>query len=285
MIAQRIFTILAFALIPAWVAAQTIPVSTANVTNGKIDQVYTGLARVKPLLEAHPSGQFDGRIVEVFVQVGQVVSAGQSMARLTPKSAESGTSSLVLGGAGYTVVANISGVVVAQLQNLGDVVTSGTPLFTIVPETGFRITLSVPLAYADDITYASAATLHLPDGNISVTPSSVQPFDLNGTGFFPVEFAVGRSAPILGSVVDADIIVRSHDNALLIPRQAIVESNSKFFVFLLIGGKAIKTEVMLGIHSSDVVEILSGLKVGDEVITVGNFSLEDGAEVKVVAGG
>lgn len=270
---------------PTALWAQATPVSVAKAGKGAIEQVYHGLARVRPLLEARASGQFDGRIVQVFAQVGEKVKVGQPLARLSPKSVELGNSSLVLGGAGYTVVANVAGVIVAQTQNLGDVISAGTSIFTIVPESGFRISLSVPLQYAGDIGYDSAATLHLADGDIATTPSSVQPFDLTGTGFFPVEFAVTKGAPVLGSVLAADIVVRRNDAALLIPERAIVEKNGAFYVFVVSGGKAVQTEVKLGIRAPGKVEVLSGLKEGDEVVTVGNYALEDGVEVKVVKGG
>lgn len=265
--------------------AQKIPVAAVKATIGSIEQVYDGLARVQPLLDAKASGQYDGRIVQVYAQVGEKVSEGQPLAQLSPKIMEQGTSSLVLGGAGYTVVANVSGVIVSQLQTLGDVVAAGTPIFSIVPEAGFRITLSVPLAYAGDVGYQSPAILHLPDGDLTVAPSSVQRFDLSGTGFFSVEFVVTKRSPILGSVLYASLVVLHRDNALLVPQKALVEQDGSFFVFVISGGKAVLTQVGVGIRTPDSVEIVSGLKAGDEVVTVGNYALEDGSEVAVATGG
>lgn len=282
-----IFATLAIALLStaAMVQAGKIPVAAVKAATGSIEQIYDGLARVRPLLDAKAAGQYDGRIVQVYAQVGQKVSEGQPLAQLSPKTVEQGTSSLVLGGAGYTVVANVSGVIVSQLQTLGDVVAAGTPIFSIVPETGFRITLPVPLAYAGDVGYQSRATLHLSDGDLTVTPSSVQRFDLTGTGFFSVEFVVTKRSPVLGSVLDASLVVRHRDNALLVPQKALVEKDGGFFVFVVSGGKAVLTKVGVGVRTPDSIEITSGLRVGDEVVTVGNYALEDGGEVTVAAGG
>lgn len=275
------------ALLPAAAMGQSgkVPVSTAKAATGSIEQVYDGLARVRPLLDAKASGQYDGRIVQILAQVGQKVTAGQALAQLSPRTVEQGTSSLVLGGAGYTVVANVSGVIVAQLQTVGDVVTAGTPIFSIVPETGFRITLSVPLAYAADVNYQSAATLHLPDGDLAAKPSSVQRFDLTGAGYFPVEFVVTGRSPVLGSVLDTSLVVRRRDQALVVPRKALVEKGGGFYVFVVSGGKAVQTQVGVGIRTPDSVEITSGLNAGDVVVTTGNYALEDGVEIAVAAGG
>ena len=282
-----VLTALVLALLPTAAMAQAgkVPVSTVKAATGSIEHIYDGLARVRPLLDAKASGQYNGRIVQVYAQVGQKVTVGQPLAQLSPKSAEPDTSSLVLGGDGYTVVANISGVIVSQLQMLGDVVAAGTPIFSIMPETGFRITLSVPLAYAADVGFQSQATLHLSDGDLSVTPSSVQRFDLTGTGFFPVEFVVTSRSPVLGRVLDASLVVRHRDNVLVVPSKALVEKDGGFFVFIVKDGKAVLTGVVVGIRTPKTVEITSGLTDGDEVVTIGNYALEDGAEVTVAPGG
>ncbi len=283
-IIAKCILVVAFSL-PSALLAQATPVSTATVAKGLIEQHYQGLARVRPLLETHAAGQFDGRIVEILARVGQPVTAGQPLARLNSKAVELGTSSLVLGGAGYMVVANIDGVIVAQAHSIGDVISAGTPIFTIVPKIGLRATLSVPLEYAGDITYDSQATLQVSNGDISTTPSSIQPFDLADTGYFPVEFALTKGAPVIGSVISADIVVRRNDAALILPSQAIVEKDGGFYVFVVKGGKAVETAVNLGIRTPSTVEILSGVVEGNEVVISGNYVLEDGAKVTVTTGG
>lgn len=271
--------------LPSTALAQTIPVTTVKVAQGPITQIYSGLARVQPLLEVRASGQFDGRIVEIFSQVGQKVKAGQALARLSPKNTETNSSTLFVSGAGYTVVANIDGVIVSQTQALGDVISAGAAIFTIVPETGFRISMSVPLSYASNVTYDTSATLHLSNGDVVVSPSSVQPFDLKGSGFFPVEFIVTKGAPTLGSVVAADIAVRHQDATLLVPTSAIIEREGQFFVFKITDSTAIETKIDVGIRVPGTVEVTNGLKVGDDVVTIGNYALEDGAKVSATTGG
>lgn len=281
-VASLLATALSF---PAPLLAQATPVSAVKAVKGPIEQVYQGLAQVRPLLETNASAQYDGRIVEVMARVGQHVTVGQPLARLNSKSVELGTSSLVLGGAGYTVVANIAGVVVAQTHTIGDVTTAGTPIFTIVPEGGFRVRLSVPLKYARDINYDSPATLHLSDGDVMATPSSVQPFDLTGSGFFAVEFALTTGTLPFGDVLTADIVTRRNDQALLVPTEALVEKAGNLYVFVVQNGKAAETQVKTGIRTATMTEIVSGLNVGDQVVTVGNYALEDGVEIKVLTSG
>jgi len=279
-------TWLALTMVPVAVAAQNaIPVTTVPAALGAIEQTYSGQGRVQPLFQEIAAPQFDGRIVETFVQAGQQVAQGQALARLSPKSAELGTSSQVLGGATYTVVANIAGVITQQHKARGDVVVSGTPIYTIVPASGFRVRLDLPLAYGSDVSYSSPAVLHLPSGDLSVRPSGIEPFDLTGSGYFPVEFTVTERAPLIGSIVAADLVIKRHENALLVPRQALVERNGGFQVFTVAADKATQVPVTIGIETPDFVEILTGLKPGDQVITVGNFALDDGATVRVSTGG
>lgn len=81
-----------------------------------------------------------------------------------------------------------------------------------------------------------------------------------------------------GTFGEASLEVSTHENALVCPQRAIIEDK---YVFLRQGEKALKREVAIGLQNSDLVEILSGLQEGDEVIFEGNYGLEDGAEILI----
>lgn len=265
--------------------AQSMPVTVAIVNKGPIKQVYHGFARVQPLIKTHPSGSYAGRIVQILAHVGEKVSLNQPLARIKPLSKTRDTSSLFATGGAYTVVANVPGIIVGKNHSLGDVIPAGAPIFTLVPDTGFRVALSIPLQYYPGIDYATKATIHLASGTAHATPTSVQAFDMNGTGYFSVEFVITKGKSVLGSVIPVDIVVKHDNSALLVPANAVVEKNGAFFVFVVKNGKAIQTAVKIGIQTPSNVQILSGLHPGEKVVTTGQYSLEDGAKVTVVSTG
>lgn len=73
--------------------------------------------------------------------------------------------------------------------------------------------------------------------------------------------------------------VASHAGALIIPQQAVLEGSH---VFVAEGGKAVKRPVALGIQNTTMIEVLDGLREGDQVIAEGNYGLEDGAPVEIL---
>jgi len=68
------------------------------------------------------------------------------------------------------------------------------------------------------------------------------------------------------------------ENVLAVPLRAVVDDK---FVFVAVGGKAVRREVKLGLRTTETVEVLSGLSEGDPVIVEGNFGLSDGTAVEI----
>lgn len=74
----------------------------------------------------------------------------------------------------------------------------------------------------------------------------------------------------------------SNNKAALIPEQAIVPRGDRNFVFRVVDGRAALTEVALGARSPGQVEIVKGLKPGEQVVTDGQIKLQDGVPVMVL---
>jgi len=98
---------------------------------------------------------------------------------------------------------------------------------------------------------------------------------------FGVEAVFDNSDAALRPGTFGDLVfeVRSHENALVVPQQAILENA---YVFAVEGGKAVRKNVELGIQNTTMVEILAGLAEGDAVIVEGNYGLEEGSAVQVL---
>lgn len=71
--------------------------------------------------------------------------------------------------------------------------------------------------------------------------------------------------------------------AILIPTEAVMQELQGQVVFLLKNGAAKKQKVTVGTRTSDQVQILEGLSVGDSVITAGLLQLKDGTKVDASA--
>jgi membrane fusion protein (multidrug efflux system) len=74
----------------------------------------------------------------------------------------------------------------------------------------------------------------------------------------------------------------SRPNAVLVPEQALVPRGDKNFVFKVIDGKAVLTEVAIGSRIPGEVEVTKGVAAGERVVTDGQLRLQDGSLVTVL---
>lgn len=75
----------------------------------------------------------------------------------------------------------------------------------------------------------------------------------------------------------AKIILKNDEDALVVPQSSIVKKNT---VFLVKDSRAVAKVVTTGIQNETEVQILSGIQLGDNIVTTGNAALEDGTLIK-----
>jgi membrane fusion protein (multidrug efflux system) len=89
----------------------------------------------------------------------------------------------------------------------------------------------------------------------------------------------GRLLP--GQFVKIDLILETLDDALLVPTEAVVPEQDGKKVFVLRNGKVAEVSITTGIRTEKSLEVLSGLQVGDTVLTTGILQLRSGMEVGI----
>ena len=75
------------------------------------------------------------------------------------------------------------------------------------------------------------------------------------------------------------LIVDSNAQAMLVPEGAIVPQGDQHFIYRVVDGRAMLTEVQIGKRKETRVEIRSGLNPGDIVVVAGQLKLRDGVLV------
>lgn len=91
--------------------------------------------------------------------------------------------------------------------------------------------------------------------------------DSSGGAVFPVTINVTGNPTGLyaGTSATASIIVKQVANAIAVPTRAIQTSGSQAYVMKVVGGKAVKADVVLGQVAGPLTEVTSGIKAGDVV--------------------
>jgi len=99
---------------------------------------------------------------------------------------------------------------------------------------------------------------------------------------YPVEITIDNANGLkAGTFVNADFSQKSNQKALQIPRSALVESVKNPYVFVANNNVATRRAITIGRDFGDSIEVLSGLKAGDQVVTTGQLNLSDGKPVQI----
>ncbi len=81
---------------------------------------------------------------------------------------------------------------------------------------------------------------------------------------------------------EVEIAAEVFRNRLLVPQEAVLVRGGRKLVFVVGDGLAKWRYIESGLENERFVEVLEGVKEGDEIITDGHLTLAHDAEVKIV---
>ena len=112
----------------------------------------------------------------------------------------------------------------------------------------------------------------------------ISPYVDAGTATFGVRIRVTETGGLLrpGMFARVAIIYERKLDALQIPRTALLDGDGPPKVFVVKDGKAAERPVQLGLSNGAYVEIVTGLKDGEQVVVVGQAAVKPGAAVRIV---
>ena len=79
-----------------------------------------------------------------------------------------------------------------------------------------------------------------------------------------------------------EVVYDQRQDALTVPRMALIEDEGEPAVYVVKGTQAKRTVVQLGYTNGEIAEVRKGLKEGDRVVTAGKVAIRDGTEVQVI---
>ncbi|RMA66263.1 efflux RND transporter periplasmic adaptor subunit [Ulvibacter antarcticus] len=192
-----------------------------------------------------------------------------------------------------SVKAPFSGTIDNIITEQGSVVSPGqTELFRIVNLSDMYIETDVPETYLNDVVVGKDVKVNFPvlgreiDAKIRQTGDFINPDNRT----FKIEIAVPNKDGAIKPNLTARLKINDYtsEKALLIP-QSIISENAEGEQYIYVlqeknDNKAIATQVIIktGKTQGDVIEVLEGLKNGDEIIVEGARSVKDGQTVKII---
>ncbi len=187
----------------------------------------------------------------------------------------------------YTITAPFAGTVDEVIPKLGEAAAPGSPIARLVSGTGAKVLADVSEAYASKLSAGDKALVKI-DGlaggeEVPATVRTVGRIINTGSRTFTVELRLNDQQLARDLRPNMVAVVRVQDYtkkaAVAVPVDIIQHDEKDAFVFINEGGKATKRVIKTGASYGGQTEILSGLNVGDEVITGGYQNLSEGQAV------
>ena len=183
------------------------------------------------------------------------------------------------------VRASFDGIVAKRSHNPGDLVEAAAsdPVLRIIDPRRLEVLASVPVADSLNVKVGALARIAdepngLPAAVLKVVarPVAVQP----GTATVSVRlsFIAATSYPV-GSPVQVAIESGMHEGVVLVPVAAVVREGEETALFVVDQTTAHRRVVKTGFDDGVQIEISSGVKAGEMVITSGHNGLPDGATI------
>ncbi len=160
-------------------------------------------------------------------------------------------------------------------------VAENTPLLTVVDLSAFEVEFQVADVYARDIKPGMEVSISLDGQQHAGLVTAIAPEVRSGQVTGRVKFA-GQQPPGLrqsqrGSI---RIVIEQRAKARKFERSADISSGTRA-VYVVDGDRAVLTPVELGAASVSEIEVVNGLKPGDEVIVSGADDLNDAPEFHI----
>lgn len=190
-----------------------------------------------------------------------------------------------------TISAPFDGIVVLRHLDLGATVNDGSPIFDLADIDPLYVDVNVPERHVARLSPGQMVQVSADavDAAVAARIERLAPVVDSATGTVKVTVAVDRSVALRpGAFVEIDVITDVHEDALVVPRSALVAEGRRWLVFRTneTGNAVEAIEVELGFEDDRRVEIAGvrgdrSLQPGDTVVVLGASALSDGSRIKI----
>lgn len=192
------------------------------------------------------------------------------------------------------ITAPFSGTIDDVMTEQGSVVLPGqTPLMRIVNLDNMYIVSDVPEKYVSNITKNKRVEVEFPvlDKKIDSKVRQVSSYINPSNRTFQVEVAIPNKIKSVKPNLTAKLRINDYSSpkALLIPQSIISENaNGEQYIYVIknktSNSEAIAEKIIIetGLTQGDIIEVITGLEPGMEIIEEGARSVNDGQKIKII---
>lgn len=263
-------------------SSATLPAATLAAYQSSIAAARTSVAGAASVLTGAQTALTNAQGALVLAQAGPTPQA-IAVAEAQVHAAQAAVDAAQVSADESVITAPISGTITVQDAHLGQTVTPGVPLVSMIGTGSFEA--KVPVSEGDigkvKVGQSVIATFDAyPGVTFPATVTAVDPAATlaNGIASYHVTatFTKNDSRIASGLTAHLSITTASVQAALVVPASAVITNGSQQFVYRKGAKGAVKTPVTTGIESlpaqagaAGMVQILSGLSAGDQVLSFG----------------
>jgi len=171
--------------------------------------------------------------------------------------------------------APIGGIITSVSSKMGEMAKASVSVITMMTQSGLQIEADVSEADIGKVSLADPATITLDAFMDEVWKGKVVDIEpaetiIQGVVYYKVTIGFSQLVKKVksGMTANVTIITDKRENVLAVPQRAIVEKNDKKYIRILAGESYREQQVETGLMGSEgEIEVISGLKEGDKVIT------------------
>ncbi|MGB3341164.1 MAG: efflux RND transporter periplasmic adaptor subunit [bacterium] len=253
-----------------------VPVETFPVTLGNVQSTCEIIGTIRANKTAYVFPEIMGRITRVLVKEGTYVNKDSKLMALRNET---------LGfeyEEGY-ITAPISGNVANITVNNGSMVTPQSPVAMVVEFSRVEVVFNVSENAMNCISKGGKVRVMAdaaPETQFNGTISEVSPVIDPLTRTVAAKAVVNNSKKILKPGMTARITLNlgSRENVLIIPRDALLNG----YLFVVRDSTSERRDVTVGLIGDKFVEILAGIKEGEQVVVVGQQRLAGGEKINPI---
>lgn len=255
-----------------------LPVSVYAATNGAIDNRLTVCGSVSPNEQVMAFPKVPGKLVENKVKEGQAVTKDEVLALVIQDQPGEDYKD-------HEVKSPISGIVARVPMDPGSMVGPGVSVATVIDIENVKVTVNVIESDIGQVRIGQAADVTVPaypNRTFHGAVSNILPMVDQLSHTTKVEVTIPNPSHELkpGMSACASLKLGTHQNVVIVPRDAIIEKMNERFVYLFKDGTAKRSSITTGYRDDVNAEVTSGVSAGDQVVVSDLEVLKDGTKIQ-----
>ncbi len=265
------------------VQAQTnFPVEVLTIAPAEYDETLSLSGTMMAENQTDVPAKVPGKIIQYLFEEGDWVEKGKTIVTVDRDEVGAEFKEAV-------VDAPISGWLTRRYFDTGAHVNPGMPLAQIADYHRVKLVVSVPEADIQKVHIGAGVAVSFDawpgqsfDGSVGKLSPTVDYLSRTAKAEITLPNPSLKLRP--GMYGRAEIKVRHHSKAVVVPTAAVIERENGSQVFVVAGGKAAIRPVTVELDMGEASAIKSGLSFGDRLIVAGQHSVADGSPVEIVGG-